>query len=131
MNTDPVADMLTRLRNGALAGHSHISMPASRIKLKIAEILVKEGYVVGCEMIPQEPQGVLKLELKYDEERRPALHGLKRISKPGLRIYSRAREIPRVMGGVGIAIVSTPRGLMSGSQAYKSRLGGEVLCFVW
>ena len=129
--TDPIADLLTRLHNAVEAGHSHTVAPSSKVKADLLKILQQEGYVAGFEIVPGEPQSQLRVELKYDEERNPSLQGVKRISKPGRRVYTKAPEIPKVMGGVGIAIVSTSRGIMTGGEAYKRRLGGELLCFVW
>ena len=106
-------------------------MPASKTKIRIANILANEGLVSRCELEPGPIQDTLRIDLKYDEERRPALSGLKRISKPGLRIYSGARDIPKVMGGVGIAVISTSQGLMTGREAYRRRIGGEVMCYAW
>ena len=131
MNTDPIADMCARLRNAVMVGNATVSMPASKTKIGIANILANEGLVSRCEVEPGPIQDTLRIDLKYDEDRRPALSGLKRISKPGLRIYSGARDIPKVMGGVGIAVMSTSQGLMTGKEAYRRRIGGEVMCYVW
>ncbi|MCY3800604.1 MAG: 30S ribosomal protein S8 [Chloroflexi bacterium] len=131
MNTDPIADMCARLRNAVMAGNPTVSMPASKTKIGIARILAREGLIGDCEVEPGSVQDTLKIDLKYDEERRPALSGLKRVSKPGLRIYSGARDIPKVMGGVGIAVISTSQGLMTGREAYRRRIGGEVMCYAW
>ncbi len=131
MNTDPIADMLTRLRNAALAGNATVSMPASKTKIGIANILAREGLVDSCNVEPLPIQDTLRIDLKYDDELRPALEGLKRISKPGLRVYSGARDIPKVMGGVGIVVISTSQGLMTGSEAYRRRVGGEIMCYAW
>ena len=129
--TDPVADMLTRLRNASTARHAHVLVPASRFKLGIAQILKQEGFIRDYESIKEGPQGMIKIWLKYTESRQPVLSGLKRVSKPGLRVYTRRAEIPRVLGGLGTVILSTPRGLMTGRQAWKEGLGGEVVCYVW
>lgn len=131
MNTDPIADLLTRLRNASAAGLEQLSLPASKLKIRIAEILEKQGYIAGHEVVAGEPRSSLRIQLKYEANRRPVLHGLRRVSKPGLRVYSRGRQIPRVLGGVGIAIVSTSKGVMTGGEAYSRHLGGELLCFVW
>src|SRR3990172_10079220 len=134
--TDPIADMLTRLRNGLLAGHSVVALPSSKMKVAIAEILQEEGFIVSFEVVPQEgkPQPVLRIDLKYIGERRerqPVISGLKRISRPGRRVYAGKREIPRVRSGIGVAILSTPKGVMSGSRARQLGVGGEVLCQIW
>ncbi len=129
--TDPIADMLTRIRNASAARHKELSLPSSRVKREIARILADEGFIDGYEVQPNGVQDVLTLRLKYVEGRTPVVTGLKRISKPGLRVYARKTEIPRVLGGLGLAIMSTSRGIMTGQQARKLNLGGEVLCYVW
>ncbi|HKY84493.1 MAG TPA: 30S ribosomal protein S8 [Anaerolineales bacterium] len=134
--TDPIADMLTRIRNGLLAGHTVIALPSSKIKVAIAGILQEEGYIESYEVAPQEgkPQPVLRLHLKYvgeRRERRPVISGLKRVSRPGRRVYTGKREIPWVRSGIGVAILSTPKGVMSGSRARQLGVGGEVLCQIW
>jgi small subunit ribosomal protein S8 len=134
--TDPIADMLTRIRNGLLAGHTVIALPSSKIKVAIAGILQEEGYIASYEVAPQEgkPQPVLRLHLKYvgeRRERRPVISGLKRVSRPGRRVYAGKREIPYVRSGIGVAILSTPKGVMSGSRARQLGVGGEVLCQIW
>jgi small subunit ribosomal protein S8 len=132
MNTsDPIADMLTRIRNASLARHRELTLPSSRVKREIARILVEEGFIESFSTQPDSVQDVLQLQLKYVEGRTPVVSGLKRISKPGLRVYARKTEIPRVLGGLGLAILSTSHGIMTGSQARKLNLGGEVLCYVW
>jgi small subunit ribosomal protein S8 len=131
MMTDPIADMLTRIRNGLQARHAAVEMPASKIKTAIAEVLKDEGYIKGYADVGEGPTRQLKVELRYVGKNEPVLSGIKRISKPGLRVYSSATEIPRVFGGLGVAIVSTSRGVMSGAQARKQRIGGEVICHVW
>lgn len=128
--TDPIADMLTRIRNAVRARHTRVVIPASRMKLSIARVLKEEGYVKDIEVLKDNPQGTLRLTLRY-VDRKPALTELKRVSKPGLRVYTNKAGIPRVRGGLGISILSTPRGLMTGSSAYKQNLGGEVICYVW
>lgn len=131
MMTDPVADMLTRLRNASLAKHTEVTMPASQLKHQIARILKDEGYIVDYELVQDPPQGTLKVSLKYGEDRMPALSGLKRVSKPGLRVYTGKSRIPRVLGGLGTVIISTPKGLMTGRDAWRQNLGGEVVAYVW
>ena len=128
--TDPIADMLTRIRNAATARHTRVLIPASRMKLGIARVLKEEGYIKDIEILRDNPQGTLRLTLRY-VEKKPVVTQLKRVSKPGLRVYTKKAEIPRVRGGLGIAILSTPRGLMTGASAYKQGLGGEVVCYVW
>ena len=129
--TDPIADMLTRIRNASAARHRELTLPSSRVKREIARILVEEGFVESFSTQPGDVQEILSLQLKYVEGRTPVVSGLKRISKPGLRVYARKTEIPRVLGGLGLAILSTSHGIMTGSQARKLNLGGEVLCYVW
>lgn len=128
--TDPIADMLTRIRNASSAHHKTVDVPASNMKKAVADILVKEGYVVKSEVIEDEIQGIIRLTLKYDN-RTSVISGIKRISKPGLRVYANADEMPKVLGGLGIAIVSTNQGLMTDREARKHNVGGEVLAFVW
>ena len=129
--TDPIADMLTRIRNASAARHKELSLPSSRVKREIARILAEEGFIDSFETQPNGAQDLLTLRLKYVEGRTPVVTGLKRISKPGLRVYARKTEIPRVLGGLGLAILSTSHGIMTGSEARKQNLGGEVLCYVW
>jgi small subunit ribosomal protein S8 len=129
--TDPIADMLTRIRNASAARHRELTLPSSRVKREIARILVEEGFVESFSTEPGSVQEQLTVHLKYVEGRTPVVSGLKRISKPGLRVYARKTEIPRVLGGLGLAILSTSHGIMTGSQARKLNLGGEVLCYVW
>jgi small subunit ribosomal protein S8 len=129
--TDPIADMLTRIRNASSARHKELSMPSSKVKREIARILSEEGFIDGFDTRPNGPQDELVVRLKYVEGRTPVVTGLKRISKPGLRVYARKTEIPRVLGGLGLAILSTSHGIMTGTQARKQNLGGEVLCYVW
>ena len=129
--TDPIADMLTRIRNASLARHRELTLPSSRIKREIARILVDEGFIESYATSQDGVQEMLNIQLKYVEGRTPVVSGLKRISKPGLRVYARKTEIPRVLGGLGLAILSTSHGIMTGSQARKLNLGGEVLCYVW
>ncbi len=131
MMTDPIADMLTRVRNANLAGHQKVEVPSSRMKDAIAEILKAEGYIKNFERISNNEQGLLKLYLKYGRDSQRAITGIKRISKPGLRVYAKKDELPRVLGGLGIAIISTSQGLMTDKEAGKAGLGGEVICYVW
>jgi small subunit ribosomal protein S8 len=128
--TDPIADMLTRLRNAVRARHTKVRIPHSKTKARIAAVLVAEGFVGSVETIHEGHRTWLDVHLRY-QDGEPAFGGAKRVSRPGLRIHSRAREIPRVMGGIGSAVISTSQGIMTGREAAKRRLGGEVLCFVW
>ncbi len=128
--TDPIADMLTRIRNAIMARHTRVLIPASKMKIAIAAILKEEGYIRDFDVVQDNPQGTLRISLRY-VEKRPVLTQLKRVSKPGLRVYTRRDSIPRVRGGLGTAILSTPRGVMSGRKAYQLGLGGEVVCYVW
>jgi len=130
-STDPIADMLTRIRNASLARHRELTLPSSRIKRDIARILVEEGFIESYATSQDGVQELLTIQLKYVEGRTPVVSGLKRISKPGLRVYARKTEIPRVLGGLGTAILSTSHGIMTGQSARKLNLGGEVLCYVW
>jgi small subunit ribosomal protein S8 len=127
---DPVADMLTRIRNAIMANHANVLVPSSKMKLAIAKILKDEGFIDRYEVLKGKPQSMIKIHLKYTDEQ-PAILGLERISKPGLRVYTEGHEIPRVYGGLGIAILSTSKGIMTGQEAWKQRLGGEILCYVW
>jgi len=131
MNTDPIADMLTRIRNAVLARHGSVAMPTSKMKKHIADILKNEGFVKNCIMEAKKPQGVMKIDLRYDEKGNPLLLGLKRVSKPGLRVYAPKDKIPSVYGGMGISIISTSQGIMTGENAKRKGVGGEVLCYVW
>lgn len=134
MTSDPIADLLTRVRNGLIARHAAVSMPHSKIKQAIADILLEEGFISGVEVLPERPQAVLNLKLKYvgrRRERRPVITGLKRVSRPGRRVYAKRREIPWVQSGMGISILSTPRGVVTGQRARRLGVGGEVLCHVW
>jgi len=139
MQSDPIADMLTRLRNALMAGHTSVTLPSSKLKLSIAQILKEEGYIEDFQVLTPEGekavgQPTLRLLLKYvgvRREKRPVISGLERISKPGRRIYTRKNEIPWVLSGMGIAILSTPRGVMTGAKARKLGVGGEVLCKIW
>ena len=129
--TDPIADMLTRIRNASTARHRELTMPSSRVKREIARILAEEGFIEAYTTAPDGVGESLNVRLKYVEGRTPVVSGIKRISKPGLRVYARKTEIPRVLGGLGLAILSTSHGIMTGQQARKLNLGGEVLCYVW
>ena len=129
--SDVIADMLTRIRNANDAKHATVDIPASNMKKAIAEILVKEGYVKSYETIEDGKQGVIRITLKYQGNKQKVLRGIRRVSKPGLRIYASCEEMPRVMNGLGIAIVSTSKGTMTDKQARKENVGGEVLAFVW
>ncbi len=129
--TDPIADMLTRIRNGVSAKHDSVSMPASKVKVAIARVLKEEGFIRDFELGSEGSRSVLKVQLSYTGRKEPVLSGIKRVSKPGLRVYVQKREIPRVLGGLGIAILSTPEGVMTGQIARQKNIGGEVLCYVW
>jgi small subunit ribosomal protein S8 len=129
--TDPVADMLTRIRNANTAGHATVDIPASKIKKNIAEILVKEGYIKGYEVVAGETQDIIRLTMKYGPEKTKVISGIKKISKPGLKVYAKANEVPKVLGGLGIAIISTSSGLVTDKEARKLGVGGEVICYVW
>ena len=129
--TDPIADMLTRIRNGVHAKHDGVSMPASKIKVAIANVLKEEGFIRDFRIDAENNRNVLKLDLSYTGRKDSVLTGIKRVSKPGLRVYVQKREIPRVLGGLGVAILSTPEGVMTGQVARQRSVGGEVLCYVW
>ena len=128
---DPIADMLTRIRNAQIAKHDAVVLPASNTKKAIAKILLAEGFVKSVDFIDDGPQGSIKIVLKYVNGKQPVIAGLKRISKPGLRVYARSEELPKVLGGLGIAIVSTSKGLMTDKEARKENIGGEVLAYIW
>ena len=129
--TDPIADFLTRVRNASHARHEQVDIPASRVKEAIARILREEGFIQGYERIDEGPQGILRVHLKYGPERKRVLMGLRRISRPGLRVYARKDQLPRVLGGLGIAVVSTSKGIVTDAEARRLGLGGEVLCYIW
>ena len=129
--TDPVADMLTRIRNANIAGHSSVDIPASKIKKNIAEILLKEGYIKGFSVEEKEPQSVLHVEMKYGPGKEKVITGIKRISKPGLKVYAKKEDLPKVLNGLGIAIISTSNGLITDKEARNLGVGGEVICYVW
>ncbi|MGB4503723.1 MAG: 30S ribosomal protein S8 [Syntrophaceticus sp.] len=131
MVTDPIADFLTRIRNANQVYREYVEVPASKMKQSMAEILKEEGYIKHYEYIKDGKQGILRLYMKYGPNRRKVITGLKRISKPGLRVYVKKDEVPRVLGGLGVAVISTSRGLMTDKQARKEGLGGEVVCYIW
>ena len=129
--TDPIADMLTRIRNAGAARHATVEVPASSMKKAIAQILLDEGYIKAFEVIENGTQGTIKVTLKYSANKEKAISGLRRVSKPGLRVYAGADELPRVLKGLGIAIISTSKGVMTDKQAREAHIGGEVLAFIW
>ncbi len=129
--TDPIADLLTRIRNANTANHPTVEIPASRMKKAVAQILLDEGFITGLEEIKEGPQGKLRITLKYGPEKEKVITGLRRISRPGLRVYTSKTEIPRVLGGLGLVIMSTSKGIMSGKRAKREGFGGEVLAYVW
>jgi len=131
--TDPIADMLTRIRNANVAMHDEVRMPSSKLKEALAALLEKEGYIAGFSVADDEvrPGRVLTIEMKYSPDRARVISGVQRVSKPGLRVYTKADKVPRVLGGLGVAVLSTSQGLMTDREARKRRMGGEILCFVW
>ncbi|HAZ37185.1 MAG TPA: 30S ribosomal protein S8 [Clostridiaceae bacterium] len=129
--TDPIADMLTRIRNANIVKHENVELPSSTMKKTIAEILVNEGYLGSCEEYMDGSVPMMKLTLKYGADKERVITGLKRISKPGLRVYAQKDEVPKVLGGLGIAIISTSQGIMTDRDARKNGIGGEVLCYIW
>ncbi len=131
MMTDPIADMLTRIRNASKAKHEKVDIPSSKLKVEIAKILKEEGYVKNVKLVKDRRQGVIRVYLKYTEEELPVIQGLKRVSRPGCRIYTGNDSIPKVRAGLGTAILSTPKGIQTGKQAKKDNVGGEVICHVW
>lgn len=131
MNTDPIADMLTRIRNANLVSHETVEMPSSKLKVELAKLLKEEGYIIDYSTKQEGKFTFLSIVLKYDEKHKPVITNLKRISKPGLRSYSKSKNLPQVFGGLGIAIISTSKGLMTDRKARKEQVGGEVLCYVW
>jgi len=131
ITTDPIADMLTRIRNANMVKHEVVDIPTSNIKKAIAQILLEEGFIKKFEIIEDGTQGVIKVTLKYGANKTKVISGLKRISKPGLRVYAKKDEVPKVLGGLGMAIISTSRGIMSDKKARVEGVGGEVLCYIW
>ncbi len=131
--TDPIADMLTRIRNGIQARHERVDIPASKLKIEIARILKSEGFISNFKTVEEQDavQDLLRVYLKYSPDGEPVIHGIERVSRPGRRVYRGKQEIPRVLGGLGLAIVSTSKGVLSGAEAARSGIGGEVLCQVW
>ncbi|MDI6812557.1 MAG: 30S ribosomal protein S8 [Desulfitobacteriaceae bacterium] len=129
--SDPIADFLTRIRNAGMVYHDKVEIPASRVKKDMAELLKTEGFIKDVETIKDDKQGVIRLYLKYGPNRERVITGLKRISRPGLRVYAKKDEIPKVLGGLGIAVISTSKGIMTDKQARKEGLGGEVVCYIW
>ncbi|KUO77652.1 MAG: 30S ribosomal protein S8 [Desulfosporosinus sp. BRH_c37] len=129
--SDPIADFLTRIRNAGMVYHDKVEVPASRIKKELAELLKAEGYIKDVEYIADDKQGVIRMYLKYGPNRERVITGLKRISRPGLRVYAKKDEMPKVLGGLGIAVISTSRGIMSDKKARKEGLGGEVISYIW
>lgn len=129
--SDPIADLLTRIRNGLIARHAEVRIPHSRVKARIAEILVQEGYIQDVEIVPAGVQSEIRVTLKYTPSRDPVIKGLRRVSKPGLRVYKGRLDLPRVQGGLGVAVLSTSKGVMTDRDARRQKVGGEVLCEVW
>lgn len=129
--TDPIADMLTRIRNANSVGHEKVEIPGSNVKRALAEILKNEGFVRDAEFIPDDKQGVIRVFLKYGKNQERVITGLKRISKPGRRVYTNHETLPRVLGGLGVAVISTSNGIMTDKEARKQRVGGEVVCYIW
>jgi small subunit ribosomal protein S8 len=130
MVNDPIADMLTRIRNAVMVGHDSVMVPHSRVKVSIAKILKDENFIGDFEIVKGKPEQMMKVQLKY-VDKQPAVLGLERVSRPGLRVYAGKTEIPRVYGGLGVAIMSTSQGIMTGKDAWRKKLGGEVLCYIW
>ena len=129
--TDPIADMLTRIRNANTVGHETVEIPASKMKKAIAEILKEEGYITDFDVIEDDKQGMIKVTMKYGANKERVISGIKKSSKPGLKVYAKANEVPKVLGGLGIAIISTSKGIVSDKEARKLGVGGEVICYVW
>ena len=130
MTNDPIADMLTRIRNAVMVGHDSVLVPHSRLKVSLARILKEEGFIEDYEIVKNKPAQMIRVQLKY-MDKQPAVLGLERVSRPGLRVYAGKSEIPRVYGGLGTAVMSTSQGVMTGKEAWRRKLGGEVLCYVW
>ncbi len=131
MNTDPIADMLTRIRNAGMAEHASVEMPSSKLKVELAKVLKAEGYIIDYSVKDVDKFKILSVTVKYKEDGKPIIKKLKRASKPGLRVYMKSKKLPKVLGGLGIAIVSTSKGLLTDRRARKENVGGEVLCYVW
>ncbi len=131
MMTDPIADMLTRIRNASKAKHEKVDIPSSKLKIEIAKILKDEGYVKNVKLVKDRRQGLIRVYLKYTEDEQPVIQGMKRVSRPGCRVYTGNDSIPKVMAGLGTSILSTPKGVQTGKQAKKENVGGEVLCHIW
>ena len=129
--TDPIADMLTRIRNANTVGHDTVDVPASKMKKSIAEILADEGYIKGFDVIDDNKQGTIRIEMKYGAGKERVISGIKKISKPGLKVYAKAEDVPKVLGGLGVAIISTSKGVISDKEARKLGVGGEVICYGW
>lgn len=129
--TDPIADMLTRIRNANTVGHATVDIPASKMKKSIAGILTDEGYIKGFDVINDDKQGIIRIQMKYGADKERVISGIKKISKPGLKVYAKSDEVPKVLGGLGIAIISTSNGIISDREARKLGVGGEVICYVW
>ncbi|HHY90471.1 MAG TPA: 30S ribosomal protein S8 [Clostridiales bacterium] len=129
--TDPIADMLTRIRNANIVGHETVDIPASNMKKAIVQILLDEGYIKGYDVIEDGKQGIIRVQMKYGKNKERVISGLKKISKPGLKVYAKKHEIPKVLGGLGIAIVSTSKGIITDKEARRLGVGGEVICYVW
>ena len=129
--TDPIADMLTRIRNGITSRHDRIELPSSKLKVELAKILKSEGFISNYKVVEEVPQSTLRIYLKYADDGEPVIHGIERVSRPGRRVYRGKEDIPQVLGGLGLAIVSTSQGVLSGHEAVRKGVGGEVLCQVW
>jgi len=129
--TDPVADMLTRIRNANQAGHDIVEIPASNIKRNIARILLSEGYIKGYDVVEDNKQGIIRVQMKYGADKQKVISGIKKISKPGLKVYAKSSDVPKVLGGLGVAIISTSNGLITDKEARSLGVGGEVICYVW
>ncbi len=131
MLTDPVADMLTRIRNASSARHPSVDAPASRIKVELARLMKEEGFILDYELAKENEHSIIRIKLKYAENRKAVISGIRRISKPGLRVYADKESVPKVLGGLGVAILSTSKGMLTDKQARKEKVGGEVLCYIW
>jgi len=129
--TDPVADMLTRIRNANLARHDHVAVPASKLKLEIAKVFKAQGYIQKYDLVDDKRHGQIRMHLRYGASGKPVITGIRRVSRPGLRVYVDSKGIPRVLGGLGVAVLSTSRGVLTDREARRRRVGGEVLCYVW